>query len=159
MFPLQIHFGHFTGLEVIILPCCLHARLLTSEVLVELAQSLLQKLRPNSRVAIALNEALNKVTVDISSGNLIRKTQLKWDCVLIGDMFYNENSLVMVTDTCPRRCASVSGGPREDTVATINVQQFRHLCRTIHTTGQHLLGEQWVHRHICLAVVKLSCWL
>nr|CAD7429590.1 unnamed protein product [Timema monikensis] len=57
----------------------------------------------NSRVAIALNEALNKVTVDISSGNLIRKTQLKWDCVLIGDMFYNEilargGALVLVGD-------------------------------------------------------------
>nr|CAD7459968.1 unnamed protein product [Timema tahoe] len=54
------------------------------------AQVTANDIDPVSRVAIALNTALNEVTVDISSENLIGKTQLKWDCVLIGDMFYDE---------------------------------------------------------------------
>lgn len=39
--------------------------------------------------AIELNSRLNSVSIEISSDNLIGKPVHDWDCLLIGDMFYD----------------------------------------------------------------------
>ncbi|XP_069678440.1 electron transfer flavoprotein beta subunit lysine methyltransferase-like isoform X3 [Periplaneta americana] len=44
---------------------------------------------PVAATAIKMNAALNSVSIDVCTENLIGKSCHKWDCILLGDMFYD----------------------------------------------------------------------
>ncbi|XP_066996439.1 electron transfer flavoprotein beta subunit lysine methyltransferase isoform X2 [Anabrus simplex] len=46
---------------------------------------------PVAGVAVAMNAALNKVIVDVTTENLVGRLDLTWDCILVGDLFYDED--------------------------------------------------------------------
>ena len=49
-------------------------------------------------MAIAINAELNHVDLDISTENLIGQTNISWDTVLLGDMFYDMDFGVAVAE-------------------------------------------------------------
>lgn len=53
--------------------------------------------------AIALNARLNNVSLNISNSNLIGSSELNWDCLLIGDMFYDPDFATVLL-TWLRKC-------------------------------------------------------
>lgn len=59
-----------------------------SEYLVILTYSLF--FVSDSCIATALNAELNKVNLQISQENFIGNANIPWNCILIGDMFYND---------------------------------------------------------------------
>lgn len=48
--------------------------------------------------ATALNAELNNVQVEILQENILGSTNIPWDCILIGDMFYEEEQALRLLD-------------------------------------------------------------